>query len=381
VGLRVGTTTGSFTLQSISGGPIELSASATGDISRAGLTIGSYAANTSVVTTGSRDAISGTYSDDDKWTAGTLKINGVAISGTDPASDTASATTDEAGSEITSSSRSNSAIAIAAAINKSSELTGVKAIVNANVIVGTDWEAGDFSNGANLYLNGVTIDLSGFKGTQTRQDMADLINSYTGRTGVVVTDNGTGLTYTAADGRNISLGTDIGPDAQLGLSSTIDALDHNGAATSAKTTYAKFSLISDKQFMITAGSEGSGKAFDAMKLSQGTFGGDSNGFKVSEINISTQDGAAAALQALDAALDSVNFSQSRLGALQNRLDSAISNLTEVSRNTSESRSRILDADYATETTNLAKSQIVQQAATAMLAQANQSAQSVLSLLK
>jgi flagellin len=70
-----------------------------------------------------------------------------------------------------------------------------------------------------------------------------------------------------------------------------------------------------------------------------------------------------------------------LGALQNRLDSAISNLTDVSRNTSESRSRILDADYATETTNLAKAQIVQQAATAMLAQANQSAQSVLSLLK
>jgi len=89
----------------------------------------------------------------------------------------------------------------------------------------------------------------------------------------------------------------------------------------------------------------------------------------------------ASLKAIDAALESVSSQQSKIGALQNRLDSAISNLTEVSRNTSESRSRIMDADYAVETTNLAKSQIVQQAATAMLAQANQSAQSVLALLK
>jgi flagellin len=99
------------------------------------------------------------------------------------------------------------------------------------------------------------------------------------------------------------------------------------------------------------------------------------------VDISTQSGAQSSLKALDAALETVNFAQSKIGAFQNRLDSAIANLTEVSRNTSESRSRILDADYAVETTNLAKSQIIQQAATAMLAQANQSAQSVLSLLK
>jgi len=386
-GVSFGTTTGGYTLQSLDGKPIVLSATATGDISRAGLTSGNYDANTSVVTTGSRSPVDTTYPDSSKWTAGTLKINGVAISGTDPASDTASATADEAGDDIVSSSRSNSAIAIAAAINKSSALTGVKAVANANVIVGTEWDAFDFSAaGATLYLNGITIELDSLDGTQTRQDLADLLNSYSGRTGVVVTDNGRGLTYTAADGRNISLGTDV-DDAdidRLGFGTDIvsqDYIDDSGVATASTTTYASFSLISDKQFTLTAGSEGSEAAFAAMKLSQGTFGGDSNGFKVSEIDISTQEGAAAALQALDAALDTVNFSQSRLGALQNRLDTAISNLTDVSRNTSESRSRILDADYATETTNLAKAQIVQQAATAMLAQANQSAQSVLSLLK
>jgi len=73
--------------------------------------------------------------------------------------------------------------------------------------------------------------------------------------------------------------------------------------------------------------------------------------------------------------------QARAGAYQNRLESVVSILTESNQNMSASRSRILDTDYATETTNLARSQIISQAATAMLAQANQSAQSVLSLLK
>jgi flagellin len=73
--------------------------------------------------------------------------------------------------------------------------------------------------------------------------------------------------------------------------------------------------------------------------------------------------------------------QSRAGAYQNRLEAVVSNLTESNQNMSAARSRILDTDYATETTNLAKSQIIQQAATAMLAQANQSAQTVLALLK
>ncbi|MFM9991408.1 MAG: flagellin, partial [Burkholderiaceae bacterium] len=70
-----------------------------------------------------------------------------------------------------------------------------------------------------------------------------------------------------------------------------------------------------------------------------------------------------------------------MGAYQNRLIAAISNLENTNMNLSASRSRILDTDYAKETTNLAKAQIIQQAATAMLAQANQSAQSVLALLK
>lgn len=96
------------------------------------------------------------------------------------------------------------------------------------------------------------------------------------------------------------------------------------------------------------------------------------------VNVNT---ATNAISVLDGALNSVSMARSKLGAYINRLDSTVSNLSNVVTNTQASRSRIMDADYATETTNLARAQIIQQAATAMLAQANQSAQTVLTLLK
>jgi len=98
-------------------------------------------------------------------------------------------------------------------------------------------------------------------------------------------------------------------------------------------------------------------------------------------NITFADHAQAAIAALDTAITSMNSQRATFGAAINRLEYASDNLANVSQNTSASRSRVLDADYASETTELAKSQIIQQAATAMLAQANQQAQSVLALLK
>ena len=91
--------------------------------------------------------------------------------------------------------------------------------------------------------------------------------------------------------------------------------------------------------------------------------------------------AAAAITDLDAAISTVDAYRSNLGAMVNRLNYAADNLTNIATNTAASRSRILDTDYAQATTELAKRQIVQQAATAMLAQANQTPSSVLSLLK
>jgi flagellin len=92
-------------------------------------------------------------------------------------------------------------------------------------------------------------------------------------------------------------------------------------------------------------------------------------------------GASKALTVIDSALEYVNAERSKLGAVENRLEHTINNLTNIVTNTQASRSRIMDTDYAAETTELARSQIIQQAATAMLAQANQQPQSVLSLLQ
>ncbi len=105
------------------------------------------------------------------------------------------------------------------------------------------------------------------------------------------------------------------------------------------------------------------------------------GQTVSSVDLSTQAKSQDALSILDAAIGTITNSRANLGAYQNRFEAAISNLETTSTNLQASRSRILDTDYAKETTNLAKAQIVQQAATAMLAQANQSSQSVLALLK
>ena len=102
---------------------------------------------------------------------------------------------------------------------------------------------------------------------------------------------------------------------------------------------------------------------------------------VAQISLSTVAGASNALTVIDSALEYVNAERSKLGAVENRMTHTINNLTNIVTNTQASRSRILDTDYAAETTELARSQIIQQAATAMLAQANQQPQAVLSLLQ
>lgn len=107
-----------------------------------------------------------------------------------------------------------------------------------------------------------------------------------------------------------------------------------------------------------------------------TYASGSSGF-----NISSQAGANSAIETIDKAIADVDSFRADMGAKVNRMTYAIDNLTNVSQNASASRSRILDTDYAAATTELARTQIISQAATAMLAQANQAPQSVMSLLR
>jgi flagellin len=110
-------------------------------------------------------------------------------------------------------------------------------------------------------------------------------------------------------------------------------------------------------------------------------GTSSDGLDISGKNIATYVDAEYALTAISSALETINAQRASIGAGINRMEYAADNLTNVSSNATQSRSTIMDTDYALATTQLAKTQIIQQAATAMLAQANQQPQQVMQLLK
>ena len=197
--------------------------------------------------------------------------------------------------------------------------------------------------------------------------IAALITAKAGQSGVRATADSNGLitlTVDAKDGRGIEI---------TGASLARTGLTDQASSTTAKIT---LSTNGDKGIVLggDAGAASTGqvanKGFNASVLSSS--GG---------VDLSTAAGSQAALSVLDKAINTVTDSRASMGAYQNRLTASVANLEVTSMNLQASRSRILDTDYAKETTNLAKAQIIQQAATAMLAQANQSAQSVLSLLK
>jgi flagellin len=154
----------------------------------------------------------------------------------------------------------------------------------------------------------------------------------------------------------------VGANASQTISVTFSDFSTDGAASiSAQTTEA----------LTTTGT--------LVGLTQSAIGGGTANTDLAGLDITSS--ANAAITALDYALDKTHSHLATLGSVINRLEYAADNLANVSQNTSASRSRVLDADYATETTELARTQIIQQAATAMLSQANQQAQTVLALLK
>jgi flagellin len=108
---------------------------------------------------------------------------------------------------------------------------------------------------------------------------------------------------------------------------------------------------------------------------------DDAGLVIDGIDLSTDTGASTALDLLDTAIDLVAAQRANIGAVQNRLEATVNNLTSTAMNLTEAKSRIEDADFSAESTKLASSQILAQASTAMLAQANQSQQGVLNLLR
>jgi len=366
-----GTYVGSYNLYTLDGKDINISFKdgATAAEAMSGLRNGSYASDiasfTTLIRTAPAAATAPTSALQGLLNANSMVINGVAIGQALATDDTASAT------GPLSSTREASAIAIAAAINRKSTQSGVTATAAPNVLRGSGFTA--TASSSQIFLNGVFITAN----SQTRNGLIDSINAYANQTGVVASAWGAGVQYTAADGRNISIGASAGNTA-LGL--TDITIGTSNTSITAITFYSQVTLNSDSKFTVEAGSNGATN-LENLGFRQGTFGGSDNGLKVNQIDVTTISGASQALTALDAALNTISAAQAKSGALSNRLDVVVNNLSESNQNMQASRSRILDTDYASETTSLAKQQIIQQAATAMLAQANQSSQSILSLLK
>jgi flagellin len=182
---------------------------------------------------------------------------------------------------------------------------------------------------------------------------------------------------------------DTGADVQKKLASAInESMDQTGVFASIDSTgkLKLESLKEGKDFTFTgtlsavAGitTDTSGVAASATVATNVTANGSSF---LKDLDISDFTGAQRALEIVDKALTSVNSSRADMGAIQNRFSSTIANLATTSENLSASRSRIRDADYAKETAELTRTQILQQAGTAMLSQANSSTQNVLSLLR
>ena len=194
-----------------------------------------------------------------------------------------------------------------------------------------------------------------------------------GSTGIVLTNKTTGVADSAPSISTVAAG------AAYAITRTVDGTD--AVASGLTLTYEDPKAVLSTP-TITA-DDGGVNIANAVSEETAGFTALSSvyGRDLSDLSIATDVGANTALADLDAALDGINAQRAIFGAGMNRLEYAIDNLSNGSMNAMASRSRIEDADYATETTELARTQIIQQASTAMLAQANQSNQSVLSLLK
>lgn len=306
------------------------------------------------------------------FTAGDLTLNGYRIN---------------AGSSdgVSASYATASAIAKAAAINAVTSSTGVVATVNSLALLGASF-CGDASAYATaiadseLLINGVSIGALGAASgmVQRASDLAAAINAVKSTTGVtaslVVNSALSGrVSLYAADGRNISI---VASTAASGGVIGLGIAQAGGSTTYVST----ITLTSTSSSGITIG--GTSSATFGLSNELGLNAASvSSGAGVSAIDLTTQSGAQAALAVLDKALVQTSSQRASLGAIQSRFNSAIATNQATSENLSIARGRIRDADFALETANLTRSQILQQAAASMSTQANSASSLALSLLQ
>ena len=296
--------------------------------------------------------------------AGDMSINGyqVGAAGTDGVSNNTATT---------------SGIAVAAAINAISGNSNVTATVSATAVAGTTVSTFTAMVAGDILINGVDIGAIALATTAAGRggQVAAAINAKTAQTGVTATVNtATGaVALAAADGRNIDVVTKAASTAaNTGLGS-------GGAVTVVTRSRVSLSSSSSDGINLSAGNtDGLAKAGLTGAFTAAT---SQSGAGVSALNLTTAAGSLAALATVDAAIGTINSTRAALGAFQARFTSVVASLATTGENLTASRSRVQDADYAAETANLSRAQILQQAGTAMVAQANQLPQGVLALLR
>jgi flagellin len=288
------------------------------------------------------------------WGASDIKINGTAIYSSEIATTTFEGKLD--------------------AINNFSAETGVIASAYMDVdivITGAQMSA---QVGESFSLNGVVI--KNFAAGETTASFATAINLKTAQTGLTAVATTTGIRLTGANVQSVT---------SSGTAGT------TGGFTTATPKYASIRLdsVSNSPISVELGDTNTVAEHGFLEANVGASDfqvnaasmGVASGSSLTGLNVSTDKAASKALATIDSAMETVSAIRSKLGAMQNRLNSTMDNLANVVTNTEASRSRIQDTDYAKASSELARTQIIQQAATAMLAQANQDPQTVMQLLQ
>ena len=310
---------------------------------------------------------------DNAYAAGNIIINGFA------------------GTATVASSQHDTAREARDDINAIADKTGVTAKAATHVHLSAVSAAGTIQltighNGAvGVGTDSATTVTATVSDTEDLTALRDAINNAAGSTGVTAkffegsTDE---LLLTDQDGDDIQLNNYTNGTA------TMVARAYNFHGTSASANSADTTITSGGTDSITVIGElvlGSSQAFSISNVTAtyfaGTTSNQSSLENVGDIDIGTMVGAQKALERIDGAIDMVNTQRAELGALSNRLDKTINNLTNVVENHSATKSHIKDANFAQETSQLTKAQILNQAATSMLAQANASKQTILALLQ
>ena len=206
----------------------------------------------------------------------------------------------------------------------------------------------------------------------------------TGTATAAGTFGGTVINGITIDTVDIAVG-DTAATVNTNITNAINAkMDQTGvyASLDSSSKLVLTSVEAGRDFTVTLGTQAVGTGITAaMTGIAAVTAAASTAVQIEDLDISSFTGSQQAMEIIDKALTSVNTARAEMGAVQNRFSSTIANLATSTENLSASRSRILDADFAAETANLSRTQILQQAGTAMLAQANSLPQNVLSLLQ